>query len=307
MPRRCGVVLAIVALATALLSTAVQAAPRGFFSGTDSAGASDSVDASDSVVFTRDPSQDLVIDRVTGLVPLIVAASGVLPLASDGIATANRRLRGMVDLLVAARTRHRAAVRALAEANRLVADNVREAARLQSGYNESLEGISRNQRIRLEREAQQRRNRSAVVRHSTSMDWVWPVAGTVKFYDSWGERRSGNRRHEGVDLVGLRGDPVLAPVDGVVSHRWDTLGGWSFDLVADDGDYWFGTHLSGLGQSGEVEAGDVIGFLGDTGNAEGVHLHFEYHPGGRENSVNAFPIVDARCTDRIPMGTSLYD
>ena len=107
--------------------------------------------------------------------------------------------------------------------------------------------------------------------------------------------------------MGLRGDPVLAPVEGVVSHRWDTLGGWSFDLVADDGDYWFGTHLSGLGQSGEVEAGDVIGFLGDTGNAEGVHLHFEYHPGGRGNSVNAFPIVDARCIDRIPMGTSLYD
>ena len=69
MPRRCGVVLAIVALATALLSTAVQAAPRGSFSGTGSAGASDSVDASDSVVFTRDPSQDLVIDRVTGLLP----------------------------------------------------------------------------------------------------------------------------------------------------------------------------------------------------------------------------------------------
>ena len=91
MPRRCGVVVAIVALATALLSTAVQAAPRGFFSGTDPAGTSDPVDASESVVFTRDPSQDLVIERVTGLMPLIAAASGVLPLASDGIATANRR------------------------------------------------------------------------------------------------------------------------------------------------------------------------------------------------------------------------
>ena len=39
----------------------------------------------------------------------------------------------------------------------------------------------------------------------------------------------------------------------------------------------------------------------------GVHLHFEYHPGGRENPVNAYPIVDAHCTDRIPMGQSLYD
>ncbi|MEC9057728.1 MAG: hypothetical protein VX477_04775, partial [Actinomycetota bacterium] len=162
MFRRCGAGVALVALATALFSTTVQAAPRGFFAGTDSAGTSDSFDVSDSVVFTSDPSQDLVIDRVTGLMPLIVAASGVLPLASDAIVTANRRLRGMVDLLVDARNRHRSAVRALAAANRLVADNVREVARLQSGYDESLEGISRTQRIRLELEAQERRNRSAV-------------------------------------------------------------------------------------------------------------------------------------------------
>ncbi len=262
---------------------------------------------SESVVFATDPSQALIIQRATGLIPLVTAASDVLPLAVDGIRAAGERLRSVTDLMTRVRLRNRAAADALAAANRLVADNVRDAAALQSGYDDALDGISTSQRRRLERDARARRNRSAVVRHATSTDWVCPVAARTKFRDSWGERRSGNRRHEGVDLVGLRHEPVVAPVDGVVSHRWDTIGGWSFDLVAPDGDYWFGTHLSGLGASGEVEAGDVIGFLGDTGNAKGVHLHFEYHPGGGGNPVNPYPIVDAHCTDRVEMGLSLYD
>ena len=289
-------------LVTALLSTAVQAAPSAGRS--DTAGSSS---ASNSVVFTSDPSQDLVIDRATGLLPLISAASDVLPLALDGIAAAERRLRTMIDLLVSARQRHRSAVRAFAAANRLVADNVRDAAQLQSGYGDVLAGISATQRARLERDARDRRNRSSVVRQATSSDWVCPISGRVKFGDSWGDRRSGNRRHEGVDLVGLRNVPILAPVDGVVTYRWDTIGGWSFDLMAEDGDYYFGTHMSGFGKAGEVRAGEVIGSMGDTGNAQGVHLHLEYHPGGKSNAVNPYPIVDARCTDRTPTGTSLYD
>jgi len=300
--RRLGMTAVLAVLVTALLSTAVQAAPSAGRS--DTAGSSS---ASNSVVFTSDPSQDLVIDRATGLLPLISAASDVLPLALDGIAAAERRLRTMIDLLVSARQRHRSAVRAFAAANRLVADNVRDAAQLQSGYSDLLAGISATERARLERDAKGRRNRSSVVRQMTSSDWICPVDGRVKFYDSWGERRSGNRRHEGVDLVSFRNAPILAPVDGVVTHRWDTIGGWSFDLVAEDGDYYFGTHMSGFGKAGEVRAGDVIGSMGDTGNAQGVHLHLEYHPGGRENAVNAYPIVDSRCSDRTPMGTSLYD
>ena len=260
-----------------------------------------------SVVFTRDPSQAMVVDRAAGLWPLIEAASGVLPLAEDGLAVARERLRGVAQLLAQARQRQVEAAAALARANRLVADTVQEANRLRNTYDDALAGLSDSSRRKLERDAETRRNRSAVVRLATSSDWVCPVGTRTKFYDSWLERRSGGREHEGVDLVGLRHDPILAPVDGVVTRRWDTLGGRSFDLVATNGDYYFGTHMSRFGADGEVQAGEVIGYMGEGGNAKGVHLHFEYHPGGKHNPVNPYPIVDAHCTNRVDINVSLYD
>ena len=134
----------------------------------------------------------------------------------------------------------------------------------------------------------------------TSSDWICPVDGRVKFYDSWGERRSGNRRHEGVDLVSFRNAPILAPVDGVVTHRWDTIGGWSFDLVAEDGDYYFGTHMSGLGKAGEVRAGDVIGSMGEHRQRPGACTSILSTTRVAVKRVNAYPIVDSRCSDRRP-------
>ena len=264
-------------------------------------------DTDQSVVFTSDPSQAMVVDRATGLWPLIKAASGVLPLAEDGLAVARERLQGIALLLVRARQRQVEAAEVLVRANRLVADTVWEVDRLRNTYDDALAGLSDSSRRKLERDAHTRSNRSAVVRLATSLDWVCPVGARIKFRDSWGERRSGGRQHEGVDLVGFRHDPILAPVDGVVIRRWDTLGGRSFDLVAANGDYYFGTHMGRFGAVGEVRAGEVIGYMGDDGNAKGVHLHFEYHPGGGHNPVNPYPIVDAHCTDRVDFDVSLYD
>ena len=196
---------------------------------------------------------------------------------------------------------------ALSEVNRLVADIVRDADRLRTTYDDVLGGLSASSRRHLRRDARTRSNRSAVVRQVTSADWVCPIGTRTKFRDTWGYPRSGGRIHEGVDLVGIRHDPIVAPVEGVVSYRWDSVGGRSFDLVAIDGDYYYGAHLSAYGREGEVRAGDVIGYMGDSGNAKGVHLHFEYHPGGRQNAVNPYPLADAHCTDRADANVSLYD
>ena len=114
MSRLPGLIGASVALLLALPSTAVaQVADR-------------------SVVFTSDPSRALVIDRDAGLLPLIEAASDVLPLAVAGLAEAEARYRSMARLLVSARSRQRSAAAALLQVNRMVADIVRDADHMRS-------------------------------------------------------------------------------------------------------------------------------------------------------------------------------
>lgn len=132
--------------------------------------------------------------------------------------------------------------------------------------------------------------------------WRCPVAGPVSFTDTWHAPRSGGRLHEGVDLFARRGIPVVAPVDGNVEYRSNSLGGPSFHLWGDDGTYYYGTHLSGYGPvSGHVAAGTVVGFVGSTGNAAGTapHLHFEIHPGRRRGDppspTNPTGTVAAAC------------
>ncbi len=123
-----------------------------------------------------------------------------------------------------------------------------------------------------------------------------PVAGSHSFIDSWGYARSGGRRHKGVDMMAAVGVPIVAPVSGSVSHRSNSVGGRSFHLNGDDGNYYYGTHMSGYGASGSVSAGDVIGYVGDDGNARGIpHLHFEVHPGGG-GATNPYPYVSAVCS-----------
>lgn len=126
---------------------------------------------------------------------------------------------------------------------------------------------------------------------------VCPVAGAHTFIDSWGAPRSGGRRHQGVDMIARTGVPTVAPVSGRVEHRGNSTGGMSWHLYGDNGDYYYGTHLSAYENqgAGRVEAGTVIGYVGDSGNARGIpHLHFEIHPGGG-GAVNPYPAVAGAC------------
>ncbi|HEX6263368.1 MAG TPA: peptidoglycan DD-metalloendopeptidase family protein [Actinomycetota bacterium] len=122
-----------------------------------------------------------------------------------------------------------------------------------------------------------------------------PVPGST-FVDSWGAPRSGGRSHQGVDMMAPYGTPVYAATAGSMTQSSSSLGGNQAYVQAPNGDVTFYAHLQGYeGGPRGVSAGELIGYVGDTGNATGTpHLHFEYHPGGGA-AVNPYPYVAAVC------------
>jgi len=129
---------------------------------------------------------------------------------------------------------------------------------------------------------------------------VFPVQPACYFIDTWQDPRGTVRKHEGVDIIANLGTPLLAVSDGIITKSYDaatsSLSGNGLRLTAADGTYFFYAHLDsiapGIAIGTAVKAGQVIGFVGSTGDTNTNHLHFEVHPKGGA-AVNPFPIVKA--------------
>jgi murein DD-endopeptidase MepM/ murein hydrolase activator NlpD len=127
-----------------------------------------------------------------------------------------------------------------------------------------------------------------------------PVAPPCWYGDTWLAPRGSGRVHLGVDIIAARGQRVYAVSSGRITQiyrvRDDPLAGNGLKLARSDGTYFFYAHLarfaSGIGYGSSVSAGQVIGYVGSTGNAATSHLHLEVHPGGG-SAVNPTPIVRA--------------
>ena len=135
--------------------------------------------------------------------------------------------------------------------------------------------------------------------------YVFPVYGTASFGDSFGTPRPNvpGGWHHGEDIFAPLGTPVLAVADGTLhTIGFNKIGGYRLWLRDRLGNQFYYAHLSAyspLAVAGRsVEAGDVIGFVGDTGDADGgsPHLHFEIHPAvmvglGYDGVVAPYPIL----------------
>ncbi len=96
-------------------------------------------------------------------------------------------------------------------------------------------------------------------------------------------------------MMASRGTPLVAVESGVANFRNTNLGGKSVGLTGNSGTYYFYAHLDAwAGSSRTVQRGEVIGYVGATGNTSANHLHFEVHP-GRGRPVNPYPYVRRVC------------
>ena len=99
--------------------------------------------------------------------------------------------------------------------------------------------------------------------------------------------------HQGNDIVASTGSPIVAPFDGYATAVSSDLGGMGVDVTSDRG-HVYNAHLSAYGRLGPVSAGDVIGYVGATGDASGSHDHFEWHPNDGP-AVDPHPFLMAVC------------
>ena len=140
-----------------------------------------------------------------------------------------------------------------------------------------------------------------VPRRLTRNGFTFPVFGKVSFDDTFGAPRQAavGGSHLGNDVFADFGSPVVAVADGTVSHVGTLeISGNRLWLETDDGDAFFYAHLSAFSPTAvdgrRVKAGTVLGFVGNTGDAEPTppHLHFEIHPDGlEEDAVDPYPIL----------------
>jgi murein DD-endopeptidase MepM/ murein hydrolase activator NlpD len=136
----------------------------------------------------------------------------------------------------------------------------------------------------------------------TAAGYVFPIYGPASTSDSFGAPRT-TTWHHGVDIFAPLGAPVLAVADGTLFNvGWNDIGGNRLWIRDGAGNEFYYAHLSAYSplarEGAAVRAGDVIGFVGTTGDAAGTppHLHFEIHPRqllwmGYDGAIDPYPYL----------------
>lgn len=128
-----------------------------------------------------------------------------------------------------------------------------------------------------------------------------PVKGVKRgeLRDTWGASRSQGRNHEGIDIMAERGTKVYSATDGLIADlRNNNLGGKIIWIIGPAGSWHYYAHLDGhkrgLKVGNYVSKGDLIGYVGNTGNARytAPHLHYGIYLNGKgRGAVNPYPYL----------------
>ena len=116
--------------------------------------------------------------------------------------------------------------------------------------------------------------------------------------DTWGAARSQGRSHEGIDIFAARGTPIQSTTQGIVRKVGENnLGGRVVVVVGPGGAGHYYAHLEGYADitpDDWVNVGDIIGYVGDSGNAKGTppHVHYGIYING--SAVNPYPLLQKK-------------
>jgi murein DD-endopeptidase MepM/ murein hydrolase activator NlpD len=136
-----------------------------------------------------------------------------------------------------------------------------------------------------------------------------PVRGVDRgdLSDTWGDSRSGGRSHQGVDIFARRNALIVSATEGVVVRVGENrLGGRTITVMGPGGWRHYYAHLekwAGREEGDWVLPGDVIGFVGTTGNAprDAPHLHYGIYTS--EGAINPFPFLTVPSDTLAPADT----
>lgn len=134
----------------------------------------------------------------------------------------------------------------------------------------------------------------------------FPIAGEARYSHDWLFPRYGPgfRFHLGTDVFAPFGTPLRSPVDGTVTSGSGSLGGLYVKIFMEDGTYFYYAHMAGLvdgfTEGMAIKTGDIVGYVGDSGNAKGgsPHLHIGVYPQGGP-AVDPKPILDQFLADAL--------
>ena len=132
---------------------------------------------------------------------------------------------------------------------------------------------------------------------TNSVDGRFCPVANFSYGDGMGAPRGG-RTHMGLDMMGAMGEPIYAVDPGTVTREeYQSNGALVLDITGPNGMFFYG-HFDSItvGYGDKVQAGQLIGYMGDTGSPGAVHLHIEYRPSGWSGGAEDIePLIRRLC------------